>query len=682
MSVLGEYYSFRKIFRDLQKYITVGLKLYQARRTDTDAKFKDLFENLDSLLGPLETQQIKIGERAAEFDFILSDGTRVKANGYRSLLSTLSSLLLQLHQILLKVTKERSSMFFLPGDHISNLTAYCRALEGMNKILENAAVLMDASAQGQLFGEGEVSERLRGIVCSEYIARDVFYGRCLGFQYPSSTRPVIKMLAVAMASYERWYKADKDNPLRQLMHSLWKGNKYLQNPTQMGLKLDDLTLMSSVYFVKAFWSIMEQDVVKAAMGAAMTLISHSVEISHSLEIPAKNIVMEGTKGKVTLTPPFSEQLGYRPIPLLFISNKWRDGQNRGYSSKKQPQPAASGLIVHIHGGGFVAQSPRSHEFYLRTWSQELKTPVVSIDYSLSPEAPFPRPVEECTMAYAWILQNLTLLGTTGEHIVLVGDSAGGNLAVTTAMKILEYGLRLPDRIVTVYATFNLTSAASPSRFLSLFDPILPIGVLLNCMQAYSDVAPSNEEVQRRRDLRNRVLRAKGVYIPDPNVKNVASPSVPRKNPEKERTEAPATDSDESIKKVPPSRPPPPSLAHSSSTQPLLAAADADDDEEEEENRSEDVVVSNGGGGGGSNGVVEEGDRLITVDLSDDSPGTSESGESETRLTEDTTPGTGPETEMVDFVGRQKKPLKKRPVLTVSFGHGHCQTLCLSPKRVK
>ena len=80
----------------------------------------------------------------------------------------------------------------------------------------------------------------------------------------------------------------------------------------------------------------------------------------------------------------------------------------------------------------------------------------------------------------------------------------------------------------------------------------------------------------------------------------------------------------------------------------------------------DVVVSNGGGGGGSNGVMEEGDRLITVDLRDESPGTSESGESETRLTEDVTPATGPETEMVDFDGRQKKPLKKRPVLTVSW----------------
>lgn len=65
-SVLGEYYSFRKIFRDLQKYITVGLNLYQARRTDTDAKFRDLFESLDSILPPLETNQRKIGERAAE----------------------------------------------------------------------------------------------------------------------------------------------------------------------------------------------------------------------------------------------------------------------------------------------------------------------------------------------------------------------------------------------------------------------------------------------------------------------------------------------------------------------------------------------------------------------------------------------------------------------------------------
>lgn len=66
MAILGEYYSFRKIFRDLQKHVNVGLKLYQARRTDTDAKFRDLFECLDVVLGPLEDHQGKIAERAAE----------------------------------------------------------------------------------------------------------------------------------------------------------------------------------------------------------------------------------------------------------------------------------------------------------------------------------------------------------------------------------------------------------------------------------------------------------------------------------------------------------------------------------------------------------------------------------------------------------------------------------------
>ena len=52
----------------------------------------------------------------------------------------------------------------------------------MKKILKNAVVLIDSSEKSELFVEGEVAERLRTIVCSEYISRDVFYGRCLGFQ--------------------------------------------------------------------------------------------------------------------------------------------------------------------------------------------------------------------------------------------------------------------------------------------------------------------------------------------------------------------------------------------------------------------------------------------------------------------------------------------------------------------
>ena len=53
------------------------------------------------------------------------------------------------------------------------------------------------------------------------------------------------------------------------------------------------------------------------------------------------------------------------------------------------------LILHCHGGGFIAHSSKSHEIYLKPWAKELKIPIVSIDYSLSPENQFPRASEEC-----------------------------------------------------------------------------------------------------------------------------------------------------------------------------------------------------------------------------------------------------------------------------------------------
>lgn len=133
---------------------------------------------------------------------------------------------------------------------------------------------------------------------------------------------------------------------------------------------------------------------------------------------------------------------------------------------------------------------------------ELDVPIVSIDYSLSPEAPYPRALEECMLAYCWILQNLEQLGeyqicygnmyqccisiftagTTGERIMFVGDSAGGNLVTTTSMKLKELGIRLPDAILTIYPSLNVTTSACPSRVMSLVDPVLPLGVMIACQQ--------------------------------------------------------------------------------------------------------------------------------------------------------------------------------------------------------
>lgn len=47
-------------------------------------------------------------------------------------------------------------------------------------------------------------------------------------------------------------------------------------------------------------------------------------------------------------------------------------------------PPSTKLIFHCHGGGFVAQSSKSHEIYLREWAVALEVPIISIDYSLAP----------------------------------------------------------------------------------------------------------------------------------------------------------------------------------------------------------------------------------------------------------------------------------------------------------
>ena len=62
--------------------------------------------------------------------------------------------------------------------------------------------------------------------------------------------------------------------------------------------------------------------------------------------------------------------------------------------------------------------------YLRYWAKELQMPILSIDYSLAPKAPYPQAVNEVYFAYIWALKHLDQLGSTGEKICFSGDSAG------------------------------------------------------------------------------------------------------------------------------------------------------------------------------------------------------------------------------------------------------------------
>lgn len=64
------------------------------------------------------------------------------------------------------------------------------------------------------------------------------------------------------------------------------------------------------------------------------------------------------------------------------------------------------------------------------------------------------------------------------------STIGGNLGVSLCFKVASYGVRLPDGILTSYAPFNVQFRPSPSRLLTLLDPLLPVGILTQCLAAY------------------------------------------------------------------------------------------------------------------------------------------------------------------------------------------------------
>jgi acetyl esterase/lipase len=99
------------------------------------------------------------------------------------------------------------------------------------------------------------------------------------------------------------------------------------------------------------------------------------------------------------------------------------------------------VVLDVPGGGFIAMTPRTHDDKLLAWAGKSGLPVLSLDYRKAPEHPYPYALNECYDVYhTLITSHGRCIGMSGEYIpkiVLSGDSAGGNLAVSTLLMILQ-----------------------------------------------------------------------------------------------------------------------------------------------------------------------------------------------------------------------------------------------------
>jgi acetyl esterase len=116
------------------------------------------------------------------------------------------------------------------------------------------------------------------------------------------------------------------------------------------------------------------------------------------------------------------------------------------AAEREPGP----VMVFYHGGGFVIGDLDVYAPYCAEVSRQLDMPVISIDYRLAPEHPFPAAAEDCEAATRWIAENIACTG-----IITSGDSAGGNLTIVITMALRDNPAAVP--VIAQHPIYPLVS---------------------------------------------------------------------------------------------------------------------------------------------------------------------------------------------------------------------------------
>ena len=161
------------------------------------------------------------------------------------------------------------------------------------------------------------------------------------------------------------------------------------------------------------------------------------------------------------------------------------GGIRGEWTTARGHEHATLTFLYLHGGGYCTGSPATHRAITGHLAARCGARVFAADYRLAPEYPFPAAVDDAVAAYRGLLDS----GTAAPNLVIAGDSAGGGLAVATALRLRELAVPLPRALVLFSPWVDLSLDQLP--------PSPPGEVMLTrlwitqCAQAYvarSDVA--------------------------------------------------------------------------------------------------------------------------------------------------------------------------------------------------
>jgi len=114
------------------------------------------------------------------------------------------------------------------------------------------------------------------------------------------------------------------------------------------------------------------------------------------------------------------------------------------------EAAPTGLVVYFHGGGYCIGSVGLMDNVAKAIARHSGANVVSVEYRLAPEHPFPAGLDDCDAVTTWVLAHPDELGTTADRVAVAGESAGGNLSAAVSLRRRDAGGPRPCTQVLIY----------------------------------------------------------------------------------------------------------------------------------------------------------------------------------------------------------------------------------------
>ncbi len=159
------------------------------------------------------------------------------------------------------------------------------------------------------------------------------------------------------------------------------------------------------------------------------------------------------------------------------------------SIRLAPSGTTSTVVLHLHGGGFFAGSTRSHYALASDIAIRSNSIVYVINYRLAPIHTYPAALEDCIAAY----KDLLAQGYKAENIIVGGDSAGCNLALSLAIWLRDNEIAMPSGIFMISPFINLTLAEPSVKLNKFIDPMITAKVLQRGADAYRGSIPATDQ---------------------------------------------------------------------------------------------------------------------------------------------------------------------------------------------